>query len=338
MSFKNLNNFIQCPSILPLNKDIRKDNFDSSSEEDISSSKKFEDNFNINYETEWKTSLIENQNNDNKNKTSFNANKITRFDFFIKSNVQLEKKENIKKKFKSPKNEINKINNKKVKETKKRGRKRKREENSEIDMCDENNKNSHNKFSDDNLRKKVRNIILKYAMEFINKKIKEKYKDNIGLGKFKKELKILEQGKKVKSTVSFDKSFLKFSLKEIFSGDISSRSNNFPKDYNKTLIDSLINDKDEERKHYFIKLFNITFIDCLKYFIEDDKSYEIDELNGFIRISSIKEDLIKEHGEEYANILIYYLENFEEIINNKKERKPRKKYMDYLMENKSNNS
>jgi len=55
-------------------------------------------------------------------------------------------------------------------------------------------------------------MVLKYALEFINKKIKEKYKDNIGHGKFKKELKLLEQGKRIKSNVNFDKSFLKLSL------------------------------------------------------------------------------------------------------------------------------
>ena len=74
-------------------------------------------------------------------------------------------------------------------------------------------------------------------MEFINEKIKEKYKNNIGHGKFKKELKILDQKFKVNTKISVEKSFLTKTLREIFSGDISARLYNFPRQYNKMLIE-----------------------------------------------------------------------------------------------------
>jgi len=90
------------------------------------------------------------------------------------------------------------------------------------------------------------------------------------------------------------------------------------------MIESLIKDIDEERRKYFIKLFDITFIDCLKYFSEDKEALKIGELNGLKQISAIKEELIKEHGNEYFEIFINYLQNFEDIINNKRERKKRK--------------
>ena len=137
-------------------------------------------------------------------------------------------------------------------------------------------------------------------------------------------IKILDQEKKVKSTVTFDKSFIKKTLKEIFSGDISSRFFNFPRNYNKIMIESLLDDKDEERRKYFIKLFDITFIDCLKYFREDKEALLIGELHGLKKISSIKEELITEHGIEYVETFVNYLQNFEEIINNKRGRKRRK--------------
>ena len=54
-------------------------------------------------------------------------------------------------------------------------------------------------------------------MESINEKNKEKYNYNIGHGNFKKELKILNQNNKVKSTVNVDKSLLNKTLREIFS-------------------------------------------------------------------------------------------------------------------------
>ena len=253
MSFEDLNNdkIKKCPSFFILNKVSPKENFDLSSEEaeeDLNSSKKFNENFsnNNNFDTELKTCLITNQNN--KKQEINNKNEIINFHFFI---IGQNKSDSL--------NEVNSIKNKKEKyinnnkEEKKRGRKRKRENNNDNENIVVNK--GHNKFSDDNLRKKCKNMILKYALQFINEKIKEKYKNNIGLGKFKKELKVLTQEKKVKSTVDFDKSFLTKTLKDIFSDDISARFYNFSKDYNKKLIISLIQDKDEERKQYFIKLF-----------------------------------------------------------------------------------
>ena len=218
----------------------------------------------------------------------------------------------------------NQINKEIIIKTKtKRGRKRKREEKNDASNTGE--KNNHDKFSDDNLRKKCKNLVLKYVMEFINEKIKEKYKNNIGHGKFKKELKILDQKFKVNTKISVEKSFLTKTLREIFSGDISSKNNNLPKEFNKVLIETLLEDNNEERKLYFIKLFNIiTFLDCLKYFREDKKVY-IEKLKGFKTVSDIKDILINENRQEYVVMLFAYLKVFETEINNKKERKRKNK-------------
>ena len=320
MSLDDLNNdkINKCQSFLNLNNVNPKDNFDLSSEdeeEDLNSSKKINENFisNNNFDTEFKSCLITNHNN--KIQDINNKYEIINFNFFI---IDKNKSDYLKE-HKSDKNKVDKYNNK---EEKKRGRKRKRENNN--DNEDSVDKKAHNKFSDDNLRKKCKNTILKYALKFINEKIKEKYKNKIGHGKFKKELKILNQEKKAKSTVDFDKSFLTKTLKDIFSGDISARFYNFSKDYNKELIKSLIQDKEEDRKQYFIKLFNITFIECLKYFREDEEALITEELNGFKKISLIKDELIKKHGNDYVEIFNHYLNNFEEIIINKKGRNRRR--------------
>ena len=113
-------------------------------------------------------------------------------------------------------------------------------------------------------------------MEFLNKKIKEQYDNNIGRGKFRKELKILNQDEKVNSTVNIEKSFLFKTLKDIFSENISARLSNFQKNHNKLLIESLITEKDEEKKQYFIKLFNITFLARLKFL--EVKKLELESL------------------------------------------------------------
>jgi hypothetical protein len=317
MSYQDLisDKIIKCPSLYKINNDYIKDNLDLSSEEEInkSPSKKFEKIFKNNFETYYNTLMIDNK--IIKKKAMYNDYEITSFNFSIMNKNLSENSINTMN-MNSQKIKINKKNNK---DSKKRGRKRKRED------IDDNDTKIHNKFSDDNLRKKCKNIVLESILEFMNKKIKEQYNNKIGHGKFKKELKILDQEKKVKSTVSFDKSFINKTLKEIFSGDISARFYNFPRNYNKLMIESLIKDIDEERRKYFIKLFDITFVDCLKYFREDKEALKIGELTGLKKISSIKEKLITEHGNEYFEIFINYLQNFEDIINNKRARKRRKK-------------
>ena len=76
-------------------------------------------------------------------------------------------------------------------------------------------------------------------------------------------------------------------------------------------IIGLINEADEQKRDYFSKLFNLTFLDCLKYFA-GDKYFS--ELEGMKDYSSIKEELLKDNEEDYANYLIYYLKHFEEFV------------------------
>ena len=285
--------------------------YDLSSEDDILGTKLNEENINDKMNSEYTINKIEDKNE--KNNINYNQNKITNFNFSLinpKINANLVLESIPKKKDKK----INKI-------LKKRGRKRKRSDISEYENKED--KKSHDRYSDDNMRKKCKNIILKYALEFINKKIKERYKGGIGCGKLKKQLKILNQQEKVNSTVNIEKTFLNKTLKEIFSENISARFNNYPLTYNKTLIESLINEKDEENKQFFQKLFNVTFLDCLNYFFDEQNHKE--ELDGFTKIIDIKETLKEKYGKNYVDLLIYYLENFQDIINNKKGRKTKKK-------------
>ena len=55
-------------------------------------------------------------------------------------------------------------------------------------------------------------------------------------------------------------------------------------------------------------------MDCLKYFARDKY---FNELVGMKDYSSIKEELLKDNEEDYANYLIFYLKNFEEIVSKK---------------------
>ena len=179
-----------------------------------------------------------------------------------------------------------------------------------------NNESTHTRFSDDNLRRKVKHIVLQNTMNFINEKIREIY-GNIGSGIFIKKLLIINQRQKTNATILFNKEFLNKTLGEIFSEDISSRYTNNRKDHNKILIEKLMEDKDEAKKNYFQKLFNITFVDCLEHFRGDK---EIEELKGLISFKDLElED--KNKDKEYQETLNHYVYNYEIITSRKKERK-----------------
>ena len=192
---------------------------------------------------------------------------------------------------------------------KKRGRKTERTEVS----------NPHNKFADDNLRKKSKHIILSEILTFLNSKLKEIYKDNIGNGILLKQLLTLNHKQKANIIVNDNKQFLQKTLQEIFSDDISRRYTNFPSDHNKNLINRLLEEDDEEKRKYFNTLFKLTFSEVLCHF---QGKQIIKELVG---LRTYKEALKNyETEKEYYENLKYHLTNFEEIINSKKSRRSRK--------------
>ena len=315
MNFNDIINtkFNKNSIFLANNKAFSQFNFEISSEDDINEKQSKDENYIINLDTELKTSIKEDRNI--KSNIINNEFKINNFNFFIYNCHQAEHSNN--------NNEAKNKNNEKfnIKLSAKRGRKKKRDITNVNGDNMEKEKKAHNKYSDDNMRKKCKNIILKYAIIFINSKIKEIYKGDIGNGSLKKQLKILKQNNKIKSTVEIDKIFLEKLLKDILSEDISNRFNNLSSDHNKIMIESLINDKDEEKNKYFNSLFNLTFLNCLNFF--NGKVF-IKELDGFMTFESIKDSILKKQGKAYVELLEYYLNNFKEIINKKKKKKKNK--------------
>lgn len=178
-----------------------------------------------------------------------------------------------------------------------------------------NTSGEHNKFSDDNVRRKCKHILIKNLIDFINFKIEEKYHNNIGKGIFIKKLLTMNQKQKSDATVIFNQQFIHKTLKDIFSEEISKRYTIFPPEHNKNIINGLINEQNEDIRVYFTKLFNLTFIECLRYFRGDEN---ILELKGLNKIESLNKEFGQE--KEYCELLIYYLNNYENITNNKRMR------------------
>ena len=115
---------------------------------------------------------------------------------------------------------------------------------------------NHNKYSDDNSRRKIKRIIISELQEFINDRIAYKYGNDIGEGMIKKRLMKLRQDQISNASIGFNKLFLNKTLKDIFSEDVTGRITNYSSDRNKEIIQELINNKDLVKKDYFEGIFN----------------------------------------------------------------------------------
>ena len=168
--------------------------------------------------------------------------------------------------------------------------------------------------------KRIRNIILKSIIIFINKMIKIIYNNNIMKSILVKQLLQIDKSNLSHSTVEYDKIFLHKKLKEILSEKINGKYSNFPKNKNKLLVEDLINS--DIGGTYFKTLFDLTFLDCIEHirgtknFVELNGLMDIDEMLNYEEFKLDKNDIdIFESG-----ILFY-----EEIINTKKSRSQKKK-------------
>ena len=178
-------------------------------------------------------------------------------------------------------------------------------------------KGKHNKYSGDNIIKKIKSNLLANLAKLINIRIRKIYNNNIGEGITKKQLLKMNQGQVVNTKDNV--LFLNKTLKEIFSHDISTKYLSYSISHNRDLIRELINDIDEEKRSKFKKLFNLTFLDCLKHF---RGNVYIEELQGLESLDIFLEKF--EDDEEYLHLFKYYILNLEEILKRKRNRKNQK--------------
>lgn len=178
-------------------------------------------------------------------------------------------------------------------------------------------KGNHDKYSVDNLYRKIKSNLLNILYIFINYKIIEVYKDIPNYDLKKDVLRKIEQKQIVNSGIEFNQKFLKKKLKDIFSVDISHKYR-CKLDYNKKVINKLLKQKDKVKKKYFKSLFNLTFLDCLKHF-RGSKTIPI--LDGIKSFEQFKVKFINDNN--YLDSLDYYVMNYENVIMNKNSRKPR---------------
>ena len=180
-------------------------------------------------------------------------------------------------------------------------------------------KGIHNKFSGDNLFRKVKRIVLNSLFSLINKIIVDNYKNDKGFNKKKSILQKINQKQITNADVQFNKEFMKKTLKDIFSVNISLRCKRYEKNHNKKLIQQLLDQNDQVKQMLFRKIFDLTFLECLNHFRGTKVIKELNELETFDEIGKSFED-----DEDYFSSVKYYIDNYEKIMENKKIRKKRK--------------
>ena len=177
----------------------------------------------------------------------------------------------------------------------------------------------HTKFTEDNLSRKFKHIIIDNLIKFINSLIKKQYNDNISRGNEKKLLRLNQ--KQIKSSkADYNQNFINTPIKIILSDTISTKFTKHSPNHNKILIEKLLNEDDEEKRILFTKIFNLSFLDCVKHFRGE---ININELKGFIGIDEVFEKFEKEEN-DFARKFKLYINDFERIIMDKKVRKSKK--------------
>ena len=176
------------------------------------------------------------------------------------------------------------------------------------------------KISDDNIRRKVKHILLNCIIDFLNKIILILYNNKIGKSITIKQFKNLNQKAKSDTNVQYNKEFLNRTICDIFSEKISGRFTNYQADHNKKLIDILLNEKNNSISSTFHKLLSLTFFEYLEHF-RGTKNFE--ELKGM----TLLDEVLSQYSDEpdYLEYLEYYFKHYEECINKKRSRNSKKK-------------
>jgi len=275
--------------------------------EPIFSVSNFSQNFyslNLPYKDTQPTSSLP-QNNNMNSQLQNNENKDNKK---IEENKEKDKKEEQENKEKDKKEEEeNKESKEKKKEKKMLGRKKK----------DSKDKGIHDKYSSDNIIRRIKTLILNNLLITINIFINKVYNRKIAKGNNKNYTLLKVDLKGIYKTGN--KQFLEQTLEEIFSNNISKKCKKYQTSHNKQIISELLKEKDEEKRKKFNDLFKLTFLDGLKHFRE---SFNHEELEGLTTLSNI---MSKIKDLEYSKLFKHYVLNFEEVIKNKKSKKSKEK-------------
>ena len=185
-------------------------------------------------------------------------------------------------------------------------------------------KGKHNKYSYDNMTRKLKQILINLILNFVNNSIIKEEEIGMSIQKRKKRnkwevnsiyiLKKINQDIISKINREYNLNLLSSKLKDIFSQDITQKINSLDKDYNKKIIDDIYKNNKKEKT---INILNMTLLQCINQLTKKEFYPELQGLeNEYENIINI----LKNSGEtdEYIKLFKDLLGRFEEFYRNKK--------------------
>ena len=191
--------------------------------------------------------------------------------------------------------------------SKKRGRKNKDFDLDNTKIPQE--KKIHNKFSNDNVKRRLKALFHNYIINLLNNLMKQKYNVN--------KIKFVKINSKITKDIGieYNRKLLDKQIKDIII-NVSDKYQN--KDNNKECLEYIKKQKDNEEIN---KILNMTYRDLyVNYYLKSIKNEDSDS-NSY---EEHKEILLKEYGEEYLNIFTENAEKFINFFTYGKNRKSRK--------------
>jgi hypothetical protein len=179
---------------------------------------------------------------------------------------------------------------------------------------------AHNKFSDDNIIKKIKGHFLKTVIRYINGIFNMK-KDGLVILNYKKSINQIKKDN--------DLNILNMPIKDLLSQDITSKFKNKKNDWNKKLIESILNgNKNNEDQKFNDFVLSMKYIEWIKIYTMQDNINYLDISEAWkekikSKMPNIKELLTKirnEEGNSYLSYFSFYLFNYENWFVNKKGR------------------
>ena len=171
-----------------------------------------------------------------------------------------------------------------------------------------NKKAVHNKFCNDNVRRKIKALYNKYIITLLNNLMKRKYK--------KSKFHFVKMN--IKTTkdigIEYNRSLLNKTIKEIIT-NVSNKYQNA--DNNKNCIKFIEKQKGNED---ILNILNMTYRDLYtNYYLKSTKENSLD--NSY---EAHKEKILESYGKEYLEKFVKNAESFIEFYIKGKQRKPRK--------------
>jgi len=173
----------------------------------------------------------------------------------------------------------------------------------------------HNKYSSDNIIKKIKSKLFEEILQFINN-IVNTSDININIDKKKKILKDIDYKYINRLNKEYDLNLLNTSIKDLLSFRVSDKFHCFDKDFNKNLIKELMNTKNDNK--FLMFALNMKFREWLDLFtlkIEFKEFSETfsEELNkNMTKVKDMIESVYSKNKDiNYISSFIFYLYNYE---------------------------